>query len=51
MFWVIKSRIIIWAVDVVVGEEGGEEVYTRFRFGNLKGSDHFEDLGGGGRVT
>jgi len=33
------------------GSRGVEEVYTDVWWGNLQGRDHFEDLGGDGRVT
>jgi len=38
-----------WAGHVAVG--GREEVYTGVWWGNLQGRDHFQDLGGDGRVT
>ena len=49
IIWMIESRIMRWAGHVAV--RGREEVYTGFWWGNLKGRDHFEDLGGDGRVT
>jgi hypothetical protein len=46
---VIKSRRMRWAGHVARMEEG--EVFTGFCLGGPKVSDHWEDLGIGGRIT
>jgi hypothetical protein len=45
----IKSRRMKWAGHVVCMGRG--EVFTGFWLGGLKGRDHWEDLGIGGRIT
>jgi hypothetical protein len=46
---VIKSRGMRWAGHVACMGRG--EVLTGFWLGGLKARDHWEDLGGGGRIT
>jgi hypothetical protein len=48
IIWVIQSRIR-WAGHLAWTGKG--EMHTRFWWGNLKGCDHFEDLGIDERIT
>jgi hypothetical protein len=49
LFGVIKARRMRWAGHVA--RMGRGEVFRGFWLGGLKGRDHWEDLGVGGRIT